>query len=182
MDYKEVCLLSAVIFLAFNQLKLIKRYQGLIIKSIDNNNSLIIVSFGWFYLSLFYVGMFYLYACDMTYENVEFGKIYVPTMYGLVGVYWLIRGVLKDVINERGIFTSKGNYKWNRLANYEWGTEREMKIKKDHIQYYELILYLRRNKIARLFTDEKYKEVIFKIDTDYKDKVQKFLEDILEHL
>lgn len=51
-----------------------------------------------------------------------------------------------------------------------------MKTKKGYIKYYNLVLYIRRSKAGRLFTGEKDKKVIFKIDADDKNKAQNFME------
>ncbi|QZY54166.1 hypothetical protein [Crassaminicella profunda] len=149
-----------------------------IVKSLESNRTCIVVAFFWLLASIMYVRLFHGYEGDLI--NIEMKYIKVAIIYGLSGLIWLVRGIQRDLINEDGIFTLKGNYKWKKIIRYEWGIEEQLKRKKETIQYYNLTFFIRRNKFDKFFTGVDEKEVILKINKDNKDQVDNFLKESLE--
>ncbi|MCT4606936.1 MAG: hypothetical protein N4A64_12705 [Marinisporobacter sp.] len=135
--YMLIGALGILIFNIYND-RYHKRRSKIIAKSLERNIEYI-SSFGFFLAGLIYLRMIYGHKGDLI--NIELRYIQLAILYGSASVFFLIRSFQKDLINEEGICTSKGIYKWKKIICYEWGREEEMKVKKEVIQYYNLTFY-----------------------------------------
>ncbi|MCT4620662.1 MAG: hypothetical protein N4A62_14895 [Marinisporobacter sp.] len=175
-NYMFIGALGVMIFNVCNDMYH-KRRSKIVAKSLERNRVYIITSIVFFLASLIYARLFYGYKGDLI--NIELKYMYVAIVYGSAGLVFLIRSFQKDLINEEGICTSKGIYKWKKIIRYEWEIE-EMKVKKEVIQYYNLTFFIRKNKMARFFPEIEEKEISLKINTENMEKVDQFLKELFK--
>jgi hypothetical protein len=169
-----------MIFTVYIEMYYKRRKYKTMIKSLEKSKkSFVFLSSAWFLLSFLRIWSFYEYETDT--KNIDFTDIHFAIAYASVALILMLRAFQKDIINEYGICTSKGNYKWKRIINYEWDKiEEQIKVKEQYIKYYNLTFFITRTKFDRFFTGVNDKQVVFKIYKNNKDKVQNFLQDVVK--
>ncbi|RKD31571.1 hypothetical protein [Thermohalobacter berrensis] len=94
------------------------------------------------------------------------------SLSGLVNFY---TGIKKGQICESGIYTNKGNYKWDKIVGYKWGEYYERKLLNKKRVYYDLIIILKNSKFIAWFTKEPTKQITIRIESDDKEILDKYI-------
>ncbi|WP_432665267.1 hypothetical protein R9X47_03240 [Wukongibacter baidiensis] len=169
-----------IIIIVGQRVSAYKRENKAIAKSLRSLHLIeILLSIMWFFMAFSYLMMYMHYDIDYINETQDFYKLYTAILYALVGTSWLLRGVSKDFIDEHGIYTVGGKYKWHRVVSYKWGSKEHKKVRKKTIEYYDLTLIVKRGKLDRWILDEENKDVILEIASSDKAKVEKYLINVI---
>lgn len=86
---------------------------------------------------------------------------------------WFIRGT-GNYIGMDGIYSTNGNYKWNKVEGFLWGGKQKRKSLRGTIDYYNICITIKKSKLGKKFGFDN-KEIIFCIASEDKEKLENFL-------
>lgn len=137
------------------------------------NKRYLTLSLFWFYISLLNFKILKNLIQDG--NSISNKYLYFSIIYAIIGLLWLIKSLLRDMINDYGICTTKGNYKWEKINHYEWGKLK----KKGNKEYIDINFYIKNNKLNRYYYGEDYRKINIKINRNSKEELQSLLENKL---
>lgn len=155
-----------------------KKRRKVVFQAINNPNDndwFIFVAAAWFILACLYIGLFIKYGN----ENCTQDTLLRIISYMVLGSIYLLRGVQKDLICEDGICTKKGNYKWDRIKDYEWGVREYIGIKSQNFEYHYLTFTIHSRQSYKWFIGSVNKKIYISIKVSDKKKVEEFLKQVV---
>lgn len=116
----------------------------------------------------------YLESITLSFHISNLSRILFSTIQIAVGFVWLLRG-FHQYIGEDGIYSSNGNYKWDRIEDFSWGELVQRKTFAGIVDYYNLSFTVKNSKINTKLGFNK-PEIVFNIPSDKKVDLNRFLE------
>lgn len=173
-------IVSITIIIAIDQ---IKWRRKIVFKAIGNPNYFaMIVSGLWLLLAILNMKSFIKYEIINTSKDLEFDNLYSAIVQVLLGGNLLLKSFQNGAICQNGIYTQKGNYKWNRIIDYEWGVKEYIKAEEQDLEYYNLKFILdkpNKTNADKWFFGESNRKINMNIKLTDKETVESFLEEVI---
>jgi hypothetical protein len=112
-----------------------------------------------------------LYTMD-TYMGLGFWSLSLSIMLLGVGIFQLYIGLKRRSISAEGVYCPNNRLKWTSIVEYEWQSAIEKNKIKQSSEYYNLSLYVEKDKFTRwLFYNDDLRKYTLKISSQDKEKV-----------
>lgn len=150
------------------------------VKSIRRSNGfLIFISLIFFFIAYKYFRGFLNYRA--TIEDVKNGSAYLMNtfLWLSIGVFWILRALDRDHINEKGISTQEGSFVWDRIEDCKWGSKQSKDKRKGVLRYYNLTFTTKATKGKFKFLGGKSRKIVIQIDAKDRKRTEAYIKEKL---
>lgn len=165
--YKLVIIFFIIVIIVITREEYVRRKFRLIAKSIKQIHFTSYLSLVWFYITYLEIPF-----NSLIEKNIKLDQIFDFILPFAVGILYLIQGMRTDIINDYGIITHQGKFKWKRILKYEWNDKINKKRNKE---YYILKFFVKTYKLDKIIFGSDEKMVSIKIPIEYRGKVEKIV-------